>query len=103
MAAVGTVADSTAPTEAIASSSHLIPDSDPFTMQIDSDDAGFSRANSITPHEEQEPVSFLRIGARQDKGKGKERAGGARVKEEPGVASLSGGDIAIATASVSHP
>ena len=75
-------------------------------MQIDSDDAGFSRSNSLTLQEEPESVSSMRNGARKDKGKGKERVAGVRVKEEPGVSSgvvVSEVAAAAAAASVSRP
>ncbi|KAF9239614.1 hypothetical protein BU15DRAFT_87926 [Melanogaster broomeanus] len=69
----------------------LIPDSDPFPAQPDSDDP-MSRANSLPVGEE--PVTPTTNGrarsTRKDKGKGKEADRGFRVKEEPGgVSSLS--------------
>ncbi|KIK91128.1 hypothetical protein PAXRUDRAFT_831105 [Paxillus rubicundulus Ve08.2h10] len=70
-----------------------VPDSDPFPGHPDSDDpsVSMSRANSLAGGEE--PATSIADGrarsTRKDKGKGKESDRGFRVKEEPGISSLS--------------
>lgn len=53
-------------------------------MQVDSDDAMLSRSNSVQPPNEGNGATNPRRSVpRRDKGKGKERVGAVRIKEEP--------------------
>ncbi|GJE97073.1 hypothetical protein PsYK624_132830 [Phanerochaete sordida] len=75
------------PADAVASSTTVI--SEPELMQVDSDDAMLSRSNSVQPGDEDGPPTRRGSLRRDIKGKGKERAGQVRVKEEPETVSLS--------------
>lgn len=90
MTAAAPASDPPALVEAIASSSTLIPDSDPHTMQVDSDDNMMSRSNSVQLGDDGEQISSTRRSSvrRDTKGKGKERVGQVRIKEEPTAVSL---------------
>ena len=85
------VADASAHSEPLASSSHAISEADPLSAALDSDDPTMSRSNSIPPGEDVVVhQSHVRGGpvVRKDKGKGKERDMGVRVKEEPSMGTL---------------
>ena len=85
------VADASAHPEPLASSSHAISEADPLSVALDSDDPTMSRSNSIPPGEDVVVhQSHVRGGpaARKDKGKGKERDMGVRIKEEPTMGTL---------------
>ncbi|KAI0670671.1 hypothetical protein C8Q78DRAFT_975030 [Trametes maxima] len=95
--AVGvTLPDPIAASDATASSSQLVPDYDPLSLPLDSDDAMVSRAT--TAHAEDTPpesssVTHVKRGRgrpTKDSGKGKERErdGVVKVKEEPTVVLL---------------
>lgn len=89
------------PGEAVASTSALIPDADSQAMQVDSDDAMFSRSNSAQPGDE-DGSSTRRSSLRRDnKGKGREKAAQVRVKEEPLPVSLSAHEAAPSNQTVS--
>ena len=70
-----------------------LPDSDSFPVQPESDDPSISmsRANSLPGCEDSAPptISERARSTRKDKGKGKEIDRVFRVKEEPGIISLS--------------
>ncbi|CAL1703942.1 unnamed protein product [Somion occarium] len=70
------------PLESVASTSQLIPDSDPLAPGPDSDDAMMSGSNSVPPGEEV-GYNASNARARREKGKDKERDSGVRVKDEP--------------------
>ena len=91
MSAAAPPSDPPALVEAVASSSSMIPDADVLALQVDSDDNMKSRSNSVQLGDEGEQISSMRHSAirRDPKGKGKERAGQVRVKEEPSTVSLS--------------
>ena len=58
-------------------------------MQVDSDDAALSRSASVQPpHEGENGTPMRRSVPQRDKGKGKERTGAVRVKEEPTVVNI---------------
>jgi hypothetical protein len=87
--------------EAVASSSVQLPDPNLQAMQVDSDDAMFSRSNSAQPGEE-DGTSTRRSSLRRDtKGKGKEKAAQIRVKEEPLSISISAHEIPQSNQTVS--
>ncbi|CCM02914.1 uncharacterized protein FIBRA_05028 [Fibroporia radiculosa] len=88
------VVDSSAILEAMASSSNLIPDSDPIA--IDTDEPVLSRSNSLPNVEEVVSINgnSRRGTTRRDKGKGRDKDAGVRVKEEPSVVTLPPGDPA---------
>ena len=95
LAVVAPPSDPIVPPEATASSSHALSDFDPAHLPLDSDDPMVSRATSF--HAEDSPPEVAESFKRQrpkpkDKGKGKERERDPviKVKEEPGVVSLSG-------------
>lgn len=99
LAVVAPPADPIVLPEATASSSHVLSDFDPALLPLDSDDAMVSRATSFhpedSPPEAAESLKRHRPRPTKDKGKGRERERDTtvKVKEEPGVVSLSG-DIA---------
>ncbi|KAI0747830.1 hypothetical protein C8Q80DRAFT_1168672 [Daedaleopsis nitida] len=107
LAVVAPPSDPIALPEATASSSHVLSDFDPALLPLDSDDAMVSRATSF--HPEDSPPEAAESSARhrprptKDKGKGRERDRdpAVKVKEEPGVVSLSG-DIAPSLANEDH-
>lgn len=79
--AAGAPSEAPFPLESVASSSQVIPDSDPLTAIPDSEDVVMSRANSVPLLEEGvSTVSNKR--SRKDKGKEKDRDISLRVKEE---------------------
>ncbi|KAI0340697.1 hypothetical protein BDW22DRAFT_1360130 [Trametopsis cervina] len=96
-----TTSEQAGTTGAIASSSHLPSEPDNLAMQIDSDDAQLSRSNSAAPIAEDPDSNYssVRTTGLRDKGKGKERAGGVRVKEEPGLATSAIEPVGAAAAS----
>lgn len=99
------VADASAHSVPLASSSHAISESDPAFNPLDSDDPTMSRSNSIPPGEDVVVhQSHVRGGpaARKDKGKGKERDLGVRVKEEPTVCTLPVNEYPATGVSLSH-
>ncbi|KAI0646774.1 hypothetical protein C8Q79DRAFT_1067708 [Trametes meyenii] len=95
--AVGvTLPDPIAAPDATASSSQLVPDYDPLSLPLDSDDAMVSRATTAhaedTPPESSATTHVKRGRGRPTKdsikGKERERDGVVKVKEEPMVVSL---------------
>ncbi|GBE82530.1 hypothetical protein SCP_0409140 [Sparassis crispa] len=82
--------------EAMASSSHLILDSDPISLPLDSDEAMLSRSNSLLNADDSTPPrnSLRRSQApRRDKGKGREKDVGVKVKEEPFAVTLAMSEV----------
>ncbi|KAI0928212.1 hypothetical protein AcW1_005527 [Taiwanofungus camphoratus] len=91
--------------EAIASSSHLIPDSDPFSIPLDSDEPMLSRSNSIANLDDSAPVNSnarRSQAPRREKGKGREKDATVKVKEEPSAVTLSTGDLGPALPNEDH-
>ncbi|EPT05920.1 hypothetical protein FOMPIDRAFT_41897 [Fomitopsis schrenkii] len=99
------VVDASAHSEPLASSSHAISETDPILVALDSDDPTMSRSNSI-PLGEDLVVhqSHVRGGpaARKDKGKGKERDMGVRIKEEPTMGTLPASDYPATGSNEDH-
>ncbi|KAI9056681.1 hypothetical protein FKP32DRAFT_1440872 [Trametes sanguinea] len=94
LAVGGPLSDPITVPEASASSSQLLPEYDPLSLPLDSDDAMASRAT--TAHAEDMPLESVPSTKRgrgrpaKDNGKGKERESTVKVKEEPGMVSLGG-------------
>ncbi|KAH9951481.1 hypothetical protein B0H21DRAFT_719147 [Amylocystis lapponica] len=105
LGAAAPASDPVLPAETMASSSQLIPDSDPPMAPLDSDDPALSRSHSLlNAEDESPPISNHRRShaPRKDKGKGKERDGAIRVKEEPSAVSLAATDAVPALSNEDH-
>lgn len=99
------VVDASAHSEPLASSSHAISETDPNYVPLDSDDPTMSRSNSVPlGNDEVVHQSHVRGGpaSRKDKGKGKERDMGVRIKEEPTMGTLPASDYPTTGVSPSH-
>lgn len=90
--------------ESVVSSHNLLSGTDASMIPIDSDDMRLSRSSSVQVAEDIESGhSNLRSGGRKDKGKGKERGSGIRVKEEPAAVSLLTTEASSTTPNVGVP
>ncbi|KAI0362764.1 hypothetical protein OH77DRAFT_1389108 [Trametes cingulata] len=103
LAAAGPLSDPIAAPEGAASSSQLVPDDDPLSIPLDSDDAMVSRATTAhaegSPPDSAPPAKRARGRHGKDNGKGKEKERDVvvKVKEEPTAVSL--GNEAVASLS----